>query len=40
MTKWYLQVDYGCDHNYNQFVEVDPICFDKPRAEAVKNVVR
>lgn len=32
-----LYVDYGCDRNYDKFVEVDPTCFDTARAEAVKD---
>lgn len=32
-----LYVDYGCDQNYDKFVEVDPVCFDIARAEAVKE---
>lgn len=35
-----LYVDYGCDSNYEKFVEVDPTCFDIARAEAVKEDVR
>lgn len=35
-----LYVDYGCDRNYEKFVEVDPTRFDIARAEAVKEDVR
>lgn len=35
-----LYVDYGCDQNYDKFVEVDPTCFNIARAEAVKEDVR
>lgn len=32
-----LYVNYGCDRNYDKFVEVDPARFDIVRAEAVKE---